>query len=389
MLDGHLTRFLSLLLGLALLIAGCSSDDADDAAASTDGEAATVESDTASSTSDSPGDTDVSAATPTSAESSETTTDDDPATSAEPVSSRPTAACSVDGPADVDGELAFTHDGVERWYLLAVAEASEPGPLLLDLHGYTEGATIHAAHTNLGADGTERGFTVVTPHGESDPVRWAFDPAGADLTYFDALLDDVGSKACFDRSQVVATGLSNGAMMSSILGCQGSGLVRAVAPVAGVRTFDNCPIETPVPMLAFHGTEDTFVTWEGGLGAGAEQLPNPDGEGSVGDAIDEADTEAAAALEARSVPEHVADWARQNGCASAPQEDAVSQTVTLVDYDCPDGADVRLFRIEGGGHTWPGSDFLATPSGEALVGATTFDISANDEILDFFESVLA
>ena len=53
-------------------------------------------------------------------------------------------------------------------------------------------------------------------------------------------------------------------------------------------------------------------------------------------------------------------------------------------YRCPRGADVDFYRIEGGGHTWPGSEF--SKQIEAAVGPTTFSISADEVMWKFFSA---
>ena len=53
-------------------------------------------------------------------------------------------------------------------------------------------------------------------------------------------------------------------------------------------------------------------------------------------------------------------------------------------YRCPRGADVDFYRIEGGGHTWPGSEF--SKQIEAAVGPTTFSISADEVMWKFFRA---
>ena len=45
-----------------------------------------------------------------------------------------------------------------------------------------------------------------------------------------------------------------------------------------------------------------------------------------------------------------------------------------------DGAEVVLFVIENGGHTWPGR-----PSRARFLGPSTTDVSANDLMWEFFE----
>ena len=59
----------------------------------------------------------------------------------------------------------------------------------------------------------------------------------------------------------------------------------------------------------------------------------------------------------------------------------MASDVTLVRYLCP-RAPIGLYRIEGGGHAWPGSAF--SRSIESVVGFTTFSIHASDISWDFF-----
>jgi hypothetical protein len=44
------------------------------------------------------------------------------------------------------------------------------------------------------------------------------------------------------------------------------------------------------------------------------------------------------------------------------------------------GAEVVLYKINGGGHTWPGHSSL-----DRLLGPSTLDISANDVMWEFFQ----
>jgi len=83
----------------------------------------------------------------------------------------------------------------------------------------------------------------------------------------------------------------------------------------------------------------------------------------------------------------VAAWAKANGCPSTPKvEDLPDRaddgaTVQRHTYGPGrEGSEVVVYRIEGGGHTWPGSrQGLA-----GMLGPTTRDISANEIIWAFF-----
>jgi polyhydroxybutyrate depolymerase len=56
----------------------------------------------------------------------------------------------------------------------------------------------------------------------------------------------------------------------------------------------------------------------------------------------------------------------------------------LLRYLCPRGAELGFYRIDNGGHAWPGSEFSRQI--ESVVGFTTFSIHASDVMWDFFAS---
>jgi polyhydroxybutyrate depolymerase len=72
-------------------------------------------------------------------------------------------------------------------------------------------------------------------------------------------------------------------------------------------------------------------------------------------------------------------WAGFNSCRPEPTTDRVGSHVEKVTYGgCADGADVTLYVVEGGGHTWPGS----TATWPAELGPVTQEVSANTVIAD-------
>ncbi|MCU1378374.1 MAG: poly(3-hydroxybutyrate) depolymerase [Acidimicrobiales bacterium] len=273
--------------------------------------------------------------------------------------------------------VTTTSGGQERWYLRHAVQTTKPLPLVVDLHGYSEGAEIHAKLSDLGADGDRWGFHTITPQGTGDPVRWdtAFD--SADVRFIGDLLDEAEDALCVDTNRVYVTGLSNGAFMTSTIGCVYADRVAAIAPVAGIRNPEGCKPSRPVPVLAIHGTADTFVGYDGGLGEGALDLPAPDGSGRT-----LRDIGAANQAKGPSIPETTAAWAKRDGCGSTPKESKVSVDVDRFRYPCPAGREVALYRVNGGGHSWPGSPF--GPAIEKVVGKTTDTIEANRVVFDFF-----
>ena len=138
-----------------------------------------------------------------------------------------------------------------------------------------------------------------------------------------------------------------------------------------------------MPVIAFHGTADPFVTYTGGLGQKALSLPAPNGHGTLGQS-GSAGTAATRAPPGSSIPDQAAKWAKRNGCATTASYKKVATGVTLISYPCPPDATVELYRITGGGHAWPGSTF--TRAIASVVGFTTFAISADDLMWAFFQA---
>ena len=81
------------------------------------------------------------------------------------------------------------------------------------------------------------------------------------------LLDEAEATLCIDTNRVYFAGLSNGAMMTSSIACELSGRVAAAGAVAGVADPDGCAFSRPVPLVAFHGTDDQFLAYTGGFGS--------------------------------------------------------------------------------------------------------------------------
>jgi polyhydroxybutyrate depolymerase len=295
-----------------------------------------------------------------------------------PTDAVPSAGCgtTTQGPV-VEEKRTVVVNGAERWFLVTVPGAhdgSTPLPLVIDYHGLGEGAQIHTLMSAFSPVAEREGFVVAFPQGQFDPVRWN---AGAtttfvgdpndDLTFTDDIIDSLGESLCLDRTRVYASGLSYGAFMTSLLACGRSERFAAVAPVAGLRLLDPCPQERPVPIITFHGTDDTIVRFNGGFGPLPFSLATP----------------TAADLNGPGIPASAAGMAARNGCGPTPTDTQLTDEVIHRVYPCPAGADVEFYIVLGGGHAWPGSEFSRAIA--AVVGYTTFDINASELAWDFFE----
>ena len=189
------------------------------------------------------------------------------------------------------------------------------------------------------------------------------NPERDDIAWVEALLDDLGSHACVDLARVYATGLSNGGFFSATLVCALADRIAATSSVAGVTHPEPCEPSRPVPMLAFHGTGDTVVPFDGGDSV----LLGPDSP------------EAARQFFSQSMPDELGQFAADFNC-SAITDTALTETITRTDYaECDEGVTLQFHRIEGDGHTWPGSIVLAP------FVPTTLDLDATRVAWEFFE----
>lgn len=323
---------------LTLLGASCSAEAGGD-------DRSNVRSSTTASSSDGSGSS--TSAAPTT----------EPARDPADVEAEPSAGCGT--PPDVepaaderpgDVPLTFTSGDVERVYRLAVPDDYDPDtpvPLVLNLHGSGSDAVQQSAYTALPAAGTDRGMIVAAPEGLDG--LWELAGEGADDDFLVALTDDLESRYCIDRNRVHLAGMSLGAWKSGITGCANPNRFASVALVT-VEVFPGtCD---PLAVLAFHGTDDSTVPYDG----------SPDGGPGL-----------------PGTPENMASWAENGGCDAEPELSTLGDDVTEHRYlGCDEGVDVVLYEIEGGGHTWPGSDIK--------IGPTTETIDATELALDWFEA---
>lgn len=255
--------------------------------------------------------------------------------------------------------------GITRRYLLYVParhDSSKPAPLVISLHPAASwpSAEMRISGWNRLAD--QHDFLVVYPAGRDFPQVWPMSPkdAAIDAQFISDLIDQLQSIHRIDPARIYVDGISNGGAMAFAVSCRLPSRIAAVGAVAAAEAidFDWCGAAAPVPMMAFHGTADHVA---------------PYGGGTSGDPVNPRQFPA--------IRDWVARWARRNHCAHTPVETGVTPKVRRLSYpDCPDNADVVLYTVDGGGHTWPGEDDLA----EWIVGPATHEISATQLLWEFY-----
>jgi polyhydroxybutyrate depolymerase len=262
---------------------------------------------------------------------------------------------------------------------------AERGPLavLLAYHGGGGSAQGFQKYAGLDAVADREGFAVVYPDGSGRLGRrlltWnaggccgrAREDRVDDVAFTLRLLADLARDLPLDRTRIYATGHSNGAMMAYRLAAEAAERIAAIAPVAGAMQLAAFAPARPMPVLHVHSVDDPRALYPGGLGP-----PFP---------------LTRARVEHNAVEAELARWAALDGCAAEPHEierrrgregqaDA-GHTATLLDFSpCTTGAGVRLWKLTGAGHGWPGGPSVLP---ERLMGPETRVIQAAEEVWRF------
>lgn len=255
--------------------------------------------------------------------------------------------------------------GIERSYRLYVPQGynpRQPNALVINFHGYGASAQEQERYSEYPDAADRYGFVVVSPQATGAPSEWFLYGAIEadyvdDFAFTNALIDALSASLCIDPARIYATGLSNGAGMAALTGCALSDRIAAIAPVAGAPyVAGECQLAGPVPIIAFHGTDDPLVPFEFSEDVGRLDIFR---------------------FGARN---NMLDWARHNACDLTLQTERIAEDVVLESYGgCKDGADVQLYVIEGGGHTWPGAS-IDMPG----LGGTTRSINTTELSWLFF-----
>jgi polyhydroxybutyrate depolymerase len=279
------------------------------------------------------------------------------------------------------GWMMETYDGYNgtwscnrtfEYYIPTSYTGSEEVPLLFSFHGMGSSGVEQIDLSKFDELAEQEGFIAVFPDSTNLPrdeespcypsllalesanplfesidlIQWNI---GTNLSLqYCAGVDDVGFTSDMvdwfddnyniDASRIYATGMSNGAQFSHYVALMLPGTFAGIAPVCSPLTT-NMTWEgvTPVTAIMMMGTSDPIVPYNG------EPLASIY---SMNDTVD--------------------FWLDVDGITSEPVETiwgpTSSDTTVVHRYvysGGTDGTQVILFKIEGGGHTWPGGDLYS------------------------------
>lgn len=202
-----------------------------------------------------------------------------------------------------------------------------------------------------------------------------------DVAFVAALLKNLKAEFNIDENRVYATGMSNGGIFCQRLAIEQSRRFAAVASVTAQIAqplADSKPGES-VSVLIMNGTRDPFVPYGGGevtpvLFPGLARLTKRlrPGRGRV-----------------ISTDATIRFWIKHNRIKSPAFTEKLPDIVTSDDasierkvwFDTTTGLRVVLYKINGGGHTYPGHrQYLP----RRIIGTTCQDINASEAIWQFF-----
>jgi polyhydroxybutyrate depolymerase len=264
----------------------------------------------------------------------------------------------------------FRSGGMDRTYTLHVPPG-DPVGLVLSLHGGGGTGTGQRSLTDFDAVADANNLLVVYPDGYDK--SWA-DGRGAspadrhhvdDVGFLVALAGKLQSDYNVAPGHVFATGMSNGGFMTNRLACDRADVFAAIAPVAGTLSATVvCNPLRPVSVLAAHGTADPLVPFNGG---------DVRGRGGVSHSI--------------SANAMVGKWRSADGCQGGPSEQVLpglGDGTAVHRFDstaCAAATEVLFYRIDNGGHTWPGGKQYLP---QAVIGRTSRVLNASEVIAKFF-----
>jgi polyhydroxybutyrate depolymerase len=246
-----------------------------------------------------------------------------------------------------------TVGGLTRTYRLHLPLGHEkkkgPRPLVFAFHGGGGSGASTERKVKLSELADKEGFIVAYPDGigrnwndgRANSKTVAHKKKIDDLAFVKVMISEIDKLHKVDPSRIYATGASNGGIFSHYVAANMSDRFAAIAPIIGgiAKAFHpKFRPAQPVSVLIIQGTKDALVPYSGGNIA----------RGGRGQII--------------STDDAVKTWVSHNGCEAEPVK------AKLPDRDPKDkcrvetytyskgknGTSVVLYKIVGGGHTWPG-----------------------------------
>lgn len=254
-----------------------------------------------------------------------------------------------------------------RIYIPAIYNGNSAVPIVFNFHGYTSTNVAQELYADFRPIADTANFILVHPQASVilGSTSWNnFDLVSTpdDVQFVSDMIDSLQANFTIDAQRIYATGLSNGGFMSYDLACKLGHRITAIASVSGsmiASHFNSCNPVKPTPIMQIHGEQDGVVSYNG--------------QGGI--------------IASTHIDTLVKKWVSWNHCNPIPINNSVANTntsdgCTAEHYEYingTNGSTVELYKVIGGGHTWPGTNFMVPSNGN-----TNLDFNACHEIWRFF-----
>lgn len=261
--------------------------------------------------------------------------------------------------------MPINFENTARDFVVHLPTGYTPGmhlPVVFNMHGYGSNAPQQLFYSRMDLTADANNFICVFPDGLNSSWNSGFAPPynsyPDDVGFVSKIIDTLYQLYGIDLTRVYACGMSNGGFQSYRMACDLENRIAAIASVTGTLsdlTAQNCALSRHIPILEIHGTADPLVDYNGSTGYYA-------------------------------VEQTINFWLNKNQCSTVsdtvwvPNTNTTdSSTVQEIRYrSCGNGTEVWLYKVIGGGHSWPGATI------DYVYGPTNRDINASQEIWDFF-----
>ena len=207
---------------------------------------------------------------------------------------------------------------------------------MLVFHGGASSADAIAKASAMHRLAEDKGFAVAYPVGTKGASGLTWKPGGrgasrkvGDARFVRQIVVDLQRRYEIDAARIFLVGFSIGGSLVYELAALMADRIAAAAVLSGTMLGAAQPPSRPVPLIHIHGTQDRRVPFEGGRGPAT-----PEGN------------------EWPPVEAGIAWWRDVNACTTPPIVDSTRPDVTGTIWR--GAADVELWIVEGGGHSWPG-----------------------------------
>ncbi|MBV42117.1 MAG: hypothetical protein CL834_03705 [Crocinitomicaceae bacterium] len=285
-------------------------------------------------------------------------------------------------------------DGLNRTYLKYIPagfDANSSLPLVMSFHGGAGNSNDQLAIADLRSLADQDQFILLYPDAYPEPLagetNWQVEVSGDlpfteptahdDIGFVDALIDEMHEAHGIDLNRVYAMGYSNGGGFTFDLACRLNERIAAIGVVARtmyIESYEACNVTHPTAVMTILGTEDYNSLYDGITYEGTLYYASADDSHEL--------------------------WLEANGIQDEPLETAVpnissndGSTADLITWESTDECvAVEHYRINGGGHDWPGTfgnmdivaheviwDFVKDYGLSGLLDCTTNSIAVNED----------